>query len=466
MTAVTKHRDSSINDKDAIWAAALEVLQEIISPSKYKSTFSRIMPVELTKDNEYILGVPNKFNQIWVERQYLELTTKVIRDITGKDITVSIIVDSSLADEMLSSTNMSVQEIIPEKRIEISTSDDNGFDPKYTFDSFVIGDTNHFARNAALAVAESPGLKYNPLFIWGGPGLGKTHLLQAIGTYVQENYPQKKVVYVTSEEFTNQFIISTQKNTTEAFRKTYRTTDLLLIDDIQFLEKKTATVEQFFHTFNYLRERGKQVVIASDRSPSEIDMNERITSRFNSGLQVDIQPPIYEVRLAILRQYTQSMSIAFQPEALSFMAEKSSGNIREMEGAITRVAAFAELSHAEFIDLELVKNATMDYFKDQIERPISIASIQKEVCRYYGITHAELIGSKRKQDIVFPRHVAMYLSQELTDTSLPKIGASFGGKDHTTVMHAAAKIKKMMSSQAEVYSQIQHLTNALRHKAI
>jgi chromosomal replication initiator protein len=327
-----------------------------------------------------------------------------------------------------------------------------------------VGDSNAFARTAALSVAEQPGLKYNPLFIWGGPGLGKTHLLHAIGHYVTENFPHKKVIYVTSEQFTNDYIDSLGPKTTDRFRQKYRSVDVLLIDDIQFLEKKEGIQEQFFHTFNELQRHGKAVVLASDRPPKDINMEERYRSRFASGLQADIQPPNYETRLAILRQYVESEGLPIEPDVLSYVADITTPNIREMEGAMTRIGAWLHLSKRSVVDLQMAKEVLLTVFPEHSMRPISISSIQREVCKYFGISHGELVGSKRSQSIVYPRQIAMYLSRELTELSLPKIGDEFGGRDHTTVMHATAKIKKLMSEQREVYNQIQQLTNSIKQK--
>jgi len=338
------------------------------------------------------------------------------------------------------------------------------FNPRYTFDSFVVGDSNAFARNAALAVAEQPGLKYNPLFLWGGPGLGKTHLLHAIAQYVQESFPHKRVLFVTAERFLNDFVDSVNARTANEFRRKYRTVDVLLIDDIQFLQKKEGIQEQFFNTFNELMQRGKAVVLASDRSPRDINMEERYTSRFASGLPADIQPPNYETRLAILRQYVERESMPVDPQALSYVAEITTPNIREMEGAMNRIGAWLHLSKRPVVDLEMAREVLLTVFPDHSARPISLTSIQREVCRFYALPHADLVGSKRSQNIVYPRQVAMYLARDLTDLSLPKIGDAFGGRDHTTVMHATAKIHKLMGEQRDVYNQIQQLTNQIRQK--
>ena len=296
-----------------------------------------------------------------------------------------------------------------------ATSD---FDPKYTFDSFVSGESNRFARNAAQAVAEAPGLKYNPLFIWGGPGLGKTHLLQAIGHYVTQNYPHKKVIYVTSEQFTNDYVDSIRAKRIDGFRQKYRSVDVLLIDDIQFLETKEGIQEQFFNTFNELQRRGKAIVLASDRPPKDINMEERYQSRFAMGLLADVQPPDMEMRLAILREFAEAENIRVHDEVLEFLANIATPNIREMEGAMIRIGAWRDLSKRPVVDLETAREVLKDFFPERCTRPVSLATIQREVCRYYTISHADLVGSKRSQAIVYPRQIAMYLSRELTDLSL------------------------------------------------
>lgn len=462
--------DDEYINKQTIWDQVCGALEKEIGGPRMTSVFSRVVPLGITQDGEFVVGVHNKFNHDVIQRFHADTIDVLLHDITGLDMRLRVETDSDLAESVL--TNSAPLEIEQHGYDEPITPAEDAkisFDQKYTFESFVVGDTNNFAYSAALAVAEQPGLKYNPLFIWGGPGLGKTHLLQAIGSYITNSFPYKKVTYITTEELVNQFtssLTTKDKNVTDYLRTYYRGADVLILDDIQFLENKQSTIDFFFHTFNDLKGRGKQIIIASDRSPGELKMNERYTSRFKSGLIVDIQPPTYEVRLAILKKYTSRLKIEFDYDAISYIAERSSGNIREMEGAITRSTAFAELSNKDRVDIKLIEIVTADYFLDQTKRPISIATIQKEVCRYYGISHTDLIGSKRKQDLVYPRHIAMYLCQELTDSSFPKIGDEFGGKDHTTVMHAAAKIKKKMSSENETYKQIQHLTNVLHNKPI
>jgi chromosomal replication initiator protein len=344
---------------------------------------------------------------------------------------------------------------------------EGAFNPKYTFDSFVIGSSNRFAHASALAVAEAPGGAYNPLFIYGGVGLGKTHLLQAIGHYALQSFPHMKIKYVSTEQFTNDFINSIgdrDKSRIDGFRRSYRQNDVLLVDDIQFLAGKEGTQEEFFHTFNTLQQAGKQIVLSSDRPPKDIgNLEARLRSRFEMGLITDIQPPDLETRIAILRRKVEAESLHVPDEVLSFIADRISSNIRELEGALIRIVAFGSLTR-QSIDPDLAQSVLKDIFPERTLQPISIPTIQQEVCRHYGISKSELIGNKRSQAIVYPRQIAMYLSRELTDLSLPRIGAEFGGRDHTTVMHATQKIQKLMNEQREVYNQIQTLTNTVRQR--
>ena len=453
-------------DINTIWSDVLDIVREELNEPSFKTWFEHTKAVKLTSDGVFIVGVQNDFARAWLEDRYTQRLSAALTQVVGDELTVLIVVDTALAEsdarddeeaaEAEAKTSPSVQQVSSEERGE--------FDPKYTFDSFVVGDSNAFARTAALSVAEQPGLKYNPLFIWGGPGLGKTHLLHAIGHYVTENFPHKKVIYVTSEQFTNDYIDSLGPKTTDRFRQKYRSVDVLLIDDIQFLEKKEGIQEQFFHTFNELQRHGKAVVLASDRPPKDINMEERYRSRFAAGLQADIQPPNYETRLAILRQYVESEGLPIESDVLSYVADITTPNIREMEGAMTRIGAWLHLSKRSIVDLQMAKEVLLTVFPEHSMRPISISSIQREACRFFGISHAELVGSKRSQSIVYPRQIAMYLSRELTELSLPKIGDEFGGRDHTTVMHATAKIQKLMSEQRDVYNQVQQLTNTIKQK--
>ncbi|MDN6624288.1 MAG: chromosomal replication initiator protein DnaA, partial [Acidipropionibacterium jensenii] len=334
--------------------------------------------------------------------------------------------------------------------------------PKYTFDTFVIGASNRFAHAAAVAVAESPGKSYNPLLIYGGSGLGKTHLLHAIGHYVVNYYDKVKVRYVSTEELTNDFINAIGTNTANDFRRAYRDVDVLLVDDIQFLENKIQTQEEFFHTFNTLPNAQKQIVMTSDRPPKLLEALEpRLRSRFEWGLLTDIQPPDLETRIAILRRKVASERLSVSPDVLEFIASRIQTNIRELEGALIRVTAFASLNRQP-VDMSLAEVVLRDLIPDGQEAPVTVDRIITVTAGYFGITRDDLMGTSRTQTVVTARQIAMYLCRELTDLSLPKIGAEFGGKDHTTVMHADRKIRSLMGEKRQIFNQVSELTNRIK----
>jgi len=509
------------NDMDYLWEKSLEILEKHpdIPESRYRSSILRMSPLHFSEEGVFSLGVPNSFIQRLIEKMCLPPIVETLRQVSERDdLEVIIELDESTPSassynaasvpldfpnqaDQANSTNEEVGSLSPSdliassvvgsmhsapshekqnpQRSSTKADTSNNFndvtlDQKYDFASFVTGDSNNFACTSALAVAESPGLSYNPLFIWGASGLGKTHLLHAIGNHVAEMYPEKRIVCTTAKNFVDQYVKRTafgsnqygeRVHSIETMRNHYRNTDLLLIDDIQDL-KGVESTKQFFHTFNHLISKRKQIVLVADRSPEELKLDERFTSRFRSGLMVDVQPPTYEMRCAILKNYAKGMSIPFTDDSIDYIAEKSSDNIRELEGALIRANAWATINRQSTATLAVVEKAIAGYFPEKEARPISIPSIQKEVCSYYGVTHVDLIGTKRKQEIVFPRHVAMFLCAELTDSSTPQIGKSFGGKDHTTVMHAVDKIKKKMSAENELYDQIQYLTKILRKKTM
>lgn len=334
--------------------------------------------------------------------------------------------------------------------------------PKYTFDNFVIGSSNRFATAAAAAVAENPGKAYNPLMIYGDSGLGKTHLLHAIGHYVSEYFQNAQVKYVSTEELTNDFINAISENRTAAFRRSYRDVDVLLIDDIQFLESKIQTQEEFFHTFNTLHNAQKQIVMTSDRPPKALEALEpRLRSRFEWGLLTDVQPPDLETRQAILKRKAAAERLLVPPEVLEFIASRIQTNIRELEGALIRVTAFASLNRQE-VDLNLAEVVLRDLIPVGADTEISALTIIDETANYFGIATDDLKGASRTQTLVTARQIAMYLCRELTDLSLPKIGQEFGGKDHTTVMHAERKIRQLMRERRSVYNQVTELTNRIK----
>ena len=347
-----------------------------------------------------------------------------------------------------------------------SAQDVERLNPKYTFDNFVIGSSNRFAHAAAVAVAEAPGKSYNPLMIYGQSGLGKTHLLHAVGHYVQTYYPNLRVKYVSTEEMTNHFINAISENRTNEFRRTYRDVDVLLIDDIQFLESKIQTQEEFFHTFNTLHNAQKQIVMTSDRAPKALEALEpRLRSRFEWGLITDIQPPDLETRIAILRRKAATDRLEVPADVLEFIASKIQTNIRELEGALIRVTAFASLNRQD-VDLNLAEIVLRDLIPVGGEAEVTASTIIAETANYFSVSVDDLRGTSRTQQLVMARQIAMYLCRELTDLSLPKIGQEFGGKDHTTVMHADRKIRQLLSEKRSVFNQVTELTNRIKNGSV
>jgi chromosomal replication initiator protein len=336
-----------------------------------------------------------------------------------------------------------------------------GLNPNYTFDTFVVGSSNRFAHAASLAVCERLSKVYNPLFLYGGVGLGKTHLMQAMGHEVFKKYPKTKVLYISSEEFTNQLIQSIRNRTTEKFRNRYRNVDILLIDDIQFIAGKESTQEEFFHTFNSLHDAHKQIVLCSDRSPQDIKgLEERLVSRFAWGLIADIQPPDFETRIAILEKKSENEEVLVSREVLYFLAENIKTNIREMEGALIRVVAYAKLT-GEQISVDLAKSVLKGMIVSD-ERRITIDHIQKIVSDFFGIRETDMKTKKRTRSVAYPRQMAMYLSRDLTDYSLPDIGGFFGGRDHSTVLHACDKINKELSNSDQTRSTVEKLVSLIK----
>ena len=337
--------------------------------------------------------------------------------------------------------------------------------PKYTFETFVIGSSNRFAHAAAVAVAEAPAKAYNPLFVYGDSGLGKTHLLHAIGHYAQSLYQGVKVRYVSSEEFTNDFINMIRDGKQDGFRRRYRDVNVLLVDDIQFLENKEGTQEEFFHTFNTLHNASKQIVISSDRAPKRlVTLEDRLRSRFEWGLITDVQPPELETRIAILRKKAVQEGLNAPPEALEYIASRISTNIRELEGALIRVTAFASLNR-QSVDLQLAEIVLKDLIPEAQGPEITAATIMGQTASYFGLSIDDLCGTSRSRVLVTARQIAMYLCRELTDLSLPKIGQQFGGRDHTTVMHADRKIRNLMAERRSIYNQVTELTNRIKQQA-
>jgi len=432
---------------DSLWTEVSDRLKGALNDTTFGTWFGDVSARELN-ERAFVLSVPNDFTRDWIEGHFLDLIGAAVRDATGDQREISLFVEREVEP---SGPTEDAPKQTARRAFEMSQ--------KYTFDSFVIGSSNRFAHAAALAVAEAPAQAYNPLFIYGGTGLGKTHLLQAIGQYVGAHSRALSVRYITSETFMNDFINSLRDKRIEGFKQRYRTYDLLLIDDIQFLEHKERIQEEFFHTFNSLYEAGRQIVISSDRPPREIStLEERLRSRFEWGLITDIQPPDLETRIAILRKKVKTDGIHVpDPQVLTFIAGRVSTNIRELEGALTRVVAFSSLT-ARPMTVELAQDVLKDVFPQGQAPEVSIERIQTAVSDRFGLSMEELCGDRRSQNIVYPRQVAMYLSRELTDASLPKIGREFGGRDHTTVIHATSKIARMIREDRSVYNLVQELT--------
>jgi chromosomal replication initiator protein len=456
---------------ETLWTEVAERLRGALNDHTYSTWFEGAHGSELDEES-FVLVVQNEFTREWIENHFRGLVEAGVRDALGTERRVELAVETqpaSAASGPLPLPQGAGWE--PEPAAPAWTGDGrlplrrerSGLNPKYTFDRFVIGSSNRFAHAAALAVAEAPAQAYNPLFIYGGTGLGKTHLLQAIAAYVGEHGAGLTARYVTSETFMNDFINSLRDKRIEGFKHRYRHYDVLLVDDIQFFEHKERIQEEFFHTFNSLYEAGRQIVISSDRPPRDIaTLEARLRSRFEWGLITDIQPPDLETRIAILRKKVHADGTHIpDPQLLTFIAGRISTNIRELEGALTRVVAFSSLT-GRAMTVNLAQEVLKDVFPQGELPEVSIERIQEAVIERFGISLAELTGDRRSQSIVYPRQVAMYLSRELTDSSLPKIGKKFGGRDHTTVIHATSKIAKLIKEDRSVYNLVQELTARIK----
>ncbi|GAH93684.1 unnamed protein product, partial [marine sediment metagenome] len=439
----------------------LKDIKNKINLPTYKAWFEHITPLSLKK-NCLTVSVGSSFAKEWLESRYSNLLSDSIKKVINNSCKIKIVT----APESLESTEGYYDEYIDEsiesayylnKKIKNST-----FNTKYTFDTFIVGNSNRFACTASLAVSEKPGNTYNPLFIYGGVGLGKTHLLHAIGQYTLQLHPDKIVKYVSAERFLNDFINALRYKNIFAFKENYRNNDVLLVDDIHFLEDKEASQEEFFHTFNALHDTNRQIVLSSDRSPKNIStLEERLRSRFEWGLVTDITPPDLETRLAILKKYSEREKISVPDDILNLIAEKITSNIRELEGSLTRIAAFTSLTKSK-PDLVIAKNILKDILPDDKEHKTSIQTIIKEVSKYFSIPINDILSAKRNKFISHARQLAMYLSRDLTSSSLPRIGKSIGDRDHSTVIYAISKISDLIKTDRNVYRQIQEITNKIK----
>jgi len=422
----------------------------------FETWIKRIEPISYS-NNVVVLGVENDFTKGILEARYSILIVNSLKHVTGENLVVEFTIPSSTP--IVDNTQQPISKTKQDKQ---SYSDNTNLNPKYTFDTFVIGDSNRFAHAASVAVAEAPAQRYNPLFIYGGVGLGKTHLMHSIGHYTLEQSSNKKVVYVSCETFTNEFIDSIQNRTNVSFRNKYRNVDVLLIDDIQFLTGKEGTQEEFFHTFNALHEANKQIVISSDRPPKEIPtLEDRLRSRFEWGLITDIQAPNLETRIAIMKKKATTEEMDIPNDVLNFIASKIQSNIRELEGALIRVNAFSKLTNQK-ISVDVANEALKDIISNNKPEIITVDLIKEITAKYFNIEVEDFNLKKRTRAIAYPRQVAMYLSRELTDLSLPKIGEEFGGRDHSTVIHAYDKIAKEIESNFDFRNLIQRITKEIQ----
>jgi len=499
-----------------VWSRTLEAIDDAVTSQE--RAFVRLCTLDGVVGETALLSVPHEYAKDIVEQRLRPVITTTLTAQLGHEIRIAVVVDPSLEDteRLRDGVPGSDQSTAPD-HVDLADEADDGGDaadvapadlapvalagadagwdrpddagpgeghagtgrepgtrreseptrlnPRYLFETFVIGSSNRFAHAAAVAVAEAPAKAYNPLFIYGDSGLGKTHLLHAIGHYGMSLYNGVRVRYVSSEEFTNDFINSIRDGRADGFRRRYRDVDILLVDDIQFLENKEQTQEEFFHTFNTLHNANKQIVISSDRPPQQlVTLEDRLRNRFHWGLITDVQPPELETRIAILRKKAAQERLAAPPEVLEFIASKISTNIRELEGALIRVTAFASLNR-QGVDLALAEIVLKDLIPDNSQPEITAATIMAQTSAYFGQSMEELCGSSRSRVLVNARQIAMYLCRELTDLSLPKIGQQFGGRDHTTVMHADKKIRHLMAERRSVYNQVTELTNRIKSQA-
>lgn len=413
-----------------LWEAACAVMKDELPPVSYTTWIRTLEPISM-EDNVFVLKAKTQFHKNNTTEKFLDFIKNAVNHITGTNFEVKIICNGN--DEQEATNTVTVKH----ERNSV-------LNPKYTFDAFVIGKSNELAHAAALAAAENPGNAYNPLFLYGGVGLGKTHLMHAIGNFVLDQNPNAKVLYITTEKFTNELIQAIQNNSTDEFRSKYRSIDVLLIDDIQFLIQKERSQEEFFHTFNELYENHKQIVICSDRPPKDINpLEERLKSRFEWGLIADIGKPDYETRYAILRKKSQIDNINIDDEILSTIALKVESNIRELEGTLNKIVALASLTNSQ-ITMQLAENAISDLHHSQ-DKVINVDYIQNVVAKYYNLSQNDFKIKRRSGDIAYPRQIAMYLCKQLTTATLVEIGKQFGGRDHTTVLYACNRIEEEVS---------------------
>lgn len=439
---------------DEIWERSLTIIEKKVGTHVFELWFK---PARLSflKDQTAIIEIPNRFFKEWIEDYYPNLINEVLLEVTGSSVNVKFKIAEKEANEIrrMEARLESRKQRLANKGIYLN--------PKYTFENFVTGQSNQVAFASAKAVAESPGVAYNPFFIYGGVGLGKTHLLTAIGNYVADKRKDFNIIYVSSEQFTNEFVSAMRHQRAEEMKAKYRGLDMLLLDDVQFFAGKNATQDELFHTINSLYERQKQIVLTSDRPPKDImDITDRLRSRFGMGLIVDIQPPELELKIAIIQKKAAMERLYLSDEVIEFLATRIKSNIRELEGCLIRLGAHSALT-GETITVQLAKNILKDIITDEV-RPITVEYIQRTVAEAFGIKCQDMKSRKRTKEIAIPRQIAMYISKRLTDSSLNDIGKNFGGKDHATVIYSCRQVEERMARDDDFSRLVESLINKIK----
>ena len=454
--------ETSKRSYEAFWKQALKEIAGDISEQEF-ATWFRGIDYSASGDSQITLSVPSSFVKDQISQRYLTRIEEKLAELAGHEVSVKFSIQKK------ASTKSAHDEPARGQKGDepgIRKRQHPQLNKEYTFERFIIGESNSFAANAALAISKNPGTGYNPCLIYGGVGLGKTHLVQAIGNSVYREFPELKVAYVTVETFANEFILSIQKKTGHQFKNKYRLVDVLLIDDIQFLEGKEGTQEELFHTFNALYDANKQMVFTSDRPVAEIrSLSDRLRSRFERGLNVDLQPPNYETRIAILNRKVEEKKVKIPDEVVELICRNINTNVRDLEKALTKLIAYAELVN-KHITLDIARQQLKDFFAQPNQKNITIELIQKIVSDYFGLSHKDLRGKRRTKAVAFPRQVAMYLSRELTEYSTTEVGAEFGGRDHTTVMHACQKIEDRMKLDPNLEPTLQALVKKIKENNV
>ena len=435
------------------WQQVISILKKRINKHSFETWVTSLTPLGYY-NNFVLIEVPNHFSKSWLDERYTPILKQAFKEVLDKNVNIQFILSDEVEEYLSNISTENNKQHVDEDCMLID---------RYTFDTFVVGNSNKFAHAASLAVAETPGRTYNPLFIYGGVGLGKTHLMHAIGHYIKKNIQNIKIAYVTSEKFTNELIDSIKDKETVSFRNKYRKIDVLLIDDIQFLAGKERTQEEFFHTFNTLYESNKQIIISSDRPPKNIPtLEDRLRSRFEWGLITDIQPPDYETRVAILRKKAQLERLEVPDETIYYIADKIQSNIRKLEGALNKVIAYASLNNIT-VSREIAEQVLKDIISPEAPKKITIELIQRVVAEHYDLKVEDLKTKKRTRKVAFPRQIAMYLCRELVNgASLPKIGEAFGGRDHTTILHGCEKISAEIENDLELRETINKLIKKIK----